>query len=124
MANQSYVLPQSEEYESSTVANGDYNFTTVAPSLPINIIDYFNFVDASGNLVAPTAGSVTITADSGNGIFQEFEDNTFSASDANSTTRAKPSGRGRAETIRVSLSGTVAGNNVAGFKFLLTQSLN
>lgn len=123
MANQSYIRPQTQVFVSTAITDGNYNFNTSAADLPINVVDYFNFVDASGNLVDATSGSVTITADSGNGVFQGMNDSTFDAANADDPSRTKPSGRGRIEVLRVNLSGVVA-TNATGFQIALTQSLS
>lgn len=109
-------------FTSDTVANGNYDFNTDNPDFGTNIVEYVSFVNAGGDVVEPTAGAVTITAASGNGVFQGLDNNTFNAADANSDSRTKPSGLGRAVVLRVELSGGVTGNSVAGFRVGFTQS--
>lgn len=112
------------EFSQDTVADGNYDFNTDIPAFGTNIVEYVSFVNSSGAVVAPTQGSVMITADSGNGVFQGMNNNSFSAADANSPTRTKPSGIGRATVLRVNLSGGITGNGVAGFRVGFTQSVN
>lgn len=85
-----------------------------------NVVEYFHFTDSSGDPIEPTAGSVTITLSSGSAVYQTISEGNFLAVDATSPTRTKPNGYGKADGIKVTLSG-VTGTGVVGFATFVTQ---
>lgn len=122
-ANTRYVRIIETEILQDSVADGNYDFT-VDPSGPRNnILEYFYFVNAAGDQVDPTAGTVVITVSSGANIFQNLTDNQFNAVNARDATRTKPNGIGRAETVRITLSGITGpiGDVATGFRALFSQ---
>jgi hypothetical protein len=119
--NKPYIRVTEILLESDTIADGDYDFLAKPFGSRVNIIDYFAFVDSSGDPIEATGGTVTITISSGYGVFQTINDGSFNATSARTASRTKPNGYGRGETVRVSLSG-IAGAGVAGFRSMLSQS--
>lgn len=119
----SRLVPESFSLSSNSIADGNYDFILSNDSdpRPNNVVEYFYFINASGQPVAATAGTVTILASSDDGVtFQSLVNNSFEASAALTEDRTKPSGRGRATHIRIKLSGVTA-SGATGFKSLLTQ---
>lgn len=110
-----------QELNSDTVTDGDYDFPTDHGAPRTNIIDYFYFVDGSGNLVAPTAGTVVISFNpvANEDLYGPAQNGSFNAVDAASPIRAMPSGVGRITNVRVTLSGVTG---AAGFRAMLSQS--
>lgn len=116
--NSGYTRRIGYEFSSDTVADGNYDFN-VGPGGPLNnIVDYFYFVNASGDQVDATDGTVTISLSSGADIFQSVSEGVFQADVARSADRAKPNGIGTAEILRINLSGIMG---ASGFQLLYTQ---
>ncbi len=119
--NTRYVRSIDTQIESDSIVDGNQDFD-LNPAAGRNlVVEYFHFVNASGDIIDVTAGTVTLTVSSGADIFQTLLDNQFNAADARSSSRRKPSGYGLGEKLRVTLS-SIAGNSVAGFKALITQN--
>jgi len=87
-----------------------------------NQVEYFYFVNSSGNKVSPTAGSVTITMSSGEDIYNTISDGTFNAADAMSENRPKPNAHGKVAKAKITFT-NVSGNGVAGFRGLIAQAV-
>ena len=104
---------------SDTVANGNYEFDAGAHGPPNNVLEYFHFVDGAGVQADATAGTIVVTLSSGADIFQTVPNGSFDADQARIGTRAKPNGFGKAEKIRITLTGVTG---VVGFRGLLTQN--
>ena len=121
----SRLVPQSFDIEHDSIVNGNYDFPLSDeknPS-PVNILEYFYFVDVGGNIIEATAGTVTVLCSPDNGdTYQTLNNNVFDATDATLESRTKPSGRGKATHLRIVLSGIVAAGAV-GFSTYLTQEM-
>ena len=97
-----------------------FNLTLDPENPPNNVIEYFVFVDANGDVVDVTGdGTVAVTISSGEDIYQTLTNGTFNASDGNSGNRGKPNGYGRAEKIRIAFTGTITG--AVGFRSMIRQ---
>lgn len=119
--NTNYVRTIEHLFSSDVVADGDYDFDLTPFGPRNNVVEYFTFVDGSGDQVDAGAGTVVIQISSGEDIFQDIVDGSFNANLARSASRTKPNGYGRAEKIRVTLAGvTVA----AGFRLFVTQNVS
>lgn len=105
----------------SSVIDGAVTWNLNAHAPRNNVVEYFHFIDSSGDPIEPTAGSVTITMSSGSAVYQTISEGSFLAVDATSPSRTKPNGFGKADNIKVTLSG-VTGTGVVGFATFVTQS--
>lgn len=110
------------EILSDSIADGDQVFKLDSKAPRNNMVEYFHFIDSGGEPVNPTAGDVIITFNSGNGIYQTIENGGFLALNAQTSSRKKPNGYGRATEIKINLLGVLGGGAV-GFKSLVTQSV-
>ncbi len=124
-ANNRYI--RQSDYRFDTVElgmtgaiNGTADFLMNPENPNLLIVDYMYFVDTNGDQIDPAAGNVTITVHSGDGIYQDIDNNTFLAANARQASRQPPNGIGRAEGIRVVTSGVSA--NAVGFVIHVTQS--
>ena len=104
-----------------SVIDGDVTWDLNAHAPRNNVVEYFHFIDGSGDPIEPTAGTVTITMSSGSAVYQTIQDGSFAATSATSPSRTKPNGYGKADGIKVTLSG-VTGAGVVGFAVSVTQS--
>lgn len=87
-----------------------------------NLLDYFYFVDAVGEPVDATAGTVTVAFAPIVPLYQDASDGSFAAATARSSDWAKPNSYGKSVSIRITLTG-VTGAPV-GFRALVTQSVD
>lgn len=86
-----------------------------------NNIEYFQFVDGSGDPVTTTGeGVVTINYDTGNGVYHCFKNGEFLAKDSIKDSVSNPSYYGKLTNLKVTITGTVTG--AVGFKLLLSQN--
>lgn len=119
------LVPEQFEILSASIADNDYVFPLSDDTAPrsTNILEYFYFVDNTGDIVVATAGTIKVLASpDNNATYQTLHDSAFDAVDATLPSRTKPSGRGRATHIKFTLAGIVA-TGAVGFKTLLTQEL-
>jgi hypothetical protein len=122
--NTQYIRTLETELLGSSVADGDYIFDqqVIDQHGPRNnLVEYFCFVDAQGEPVAATGGTVTITFSPGKDLFQSVPEGTFSAISALTENRVKPNAYGKIQKVKVNLSGITG--PVVGFQLLLTQSM-
>lgn len=84
------------------------------------MVEYFYFVDAGGNQVDQTAGTVTIEFSAGADIYNAISNGSFDAADARLSTRPKPNAYGTAEKVKFTFAGLVG--PATGFKCLITQA--
>jgi len=118
--NTRYIRTIETELSGDSVT-GDHSFDLDAFGPRGNTVEYFYFVDGSGDLVEPTGdGTVTITISPTDGIFNKMENGTFSAVLASSSERERPAFIGKSETVKVSFSGTITG--AVGFRGLITEN--
>lgn len=124
--NTQYIRLLEAELTSDSVADGDYIFTSVDKidehGPRNNVIDYFYFVDAQGDPIAATGGTVTITFSPEADLYQTIVEGAFDASAALEESRTKPNGYGKVQKVKITLAG-VTGPAV-GFRSLLTQSVS
>ena len=106
---------------STSVADGDQFFPLNEHAPRANILEHFVFIDGNGDKIMATAGIVMVEMSSGEGVYHSLHDGSFSAVDAEDRHRRKPSGFGKAESLKVSLSGIVG---ASGFRCLVTQNSN
>ena len=124
MSNVNYNQGQSEShFISGNAVAGTYDFALNPDAPNNNILQYFHFLDSVGSIVTPTGtGQVQLLISPGNAQFEEFTENgTFTVSSANSATRIKPTGYGRAEMLRVVITGTIVGAST--FTGVFSQNL-
>lgn len=114
-----YIRTIERNISSDTVADGDYDFELEEAGPRVNLLEYFYFVDGGGAQVDATAGTVVVTVSSGEDIFQSLNNGSFSASAARDVDRTKPNGLGRADKVRINLSGVTG---AVGFRGLFTQN--
>jgi len=103
-----------------TIADGNYDYQTSEDGPRNVIVDALSFVDGNGDYVSPSAGTVTIQFCSQFGLFENVANGSFDAANARDPARAKPSGIGRVEVIRIILAG-VSGGGATGFRAAITQ---
>ncbi len=106
----------------ATGVSGDFEFDLDPHAARNNLLEYFHFVDGGDAQVDATAGTVVVTLSSGNDVFQTISNGSFNADQARSTNRTKPNGYGKADKIKITLSG-ITGTPV-GFVGLVTQSVS
>lgn len=104
----------------SVVGSFEFELNGLAPRN--NLLDYFYFVDGSGDPVDATAGLVTIELSPILPIYQSVDLGVFDAANARSDSWCKPNGFGKAISIKITLT-DVAGPPV-GFRALMTQSVS
>lgn len=114
--NTDFVRVMEFDLEANTI-DGEFEFD-LDPAGPRNVVlEYFYFVDGGGLQVDPSVGTVDIKVSSGADIFQTIQDNVFPAADARKADRIKPSGFGRADKVKVTLTGVVG---AVGFRGLIS----
>jgi len=87
-----------------------------------NLMEYFYFVNANGDLVEATDGEVLVQLSPVAGIYQDIDLGSFSASEARNSTWKKPNGFGKAISIKISFTGITG--DPTGFRALVTQSVS
>lgn len=86
-----------------------------------NLMDYFYFVDGSGDLVTGVTGDVEVTLSPVAGIFQTIQNGTFTALSVDDASWPKPNGYGKAIQVRVSLTNI---SGAVGFRASVTQGVS
>lgn len=98
-----------------SVANGNYDSGPMDTAFERIYLGYIRFLDANGNQVTPSAGTVSFQASPDGVNFQNIQNGAFNALDAYSATRAIPVGAGPARRARIVLNGvTGAVSFIAG----------
>lgn len=89
------------------VSDGDYDTPVgnIYEPLPF-MLDGSYFVDGSGNLVTPSAGTVTVSVSTDGKLFREIFNGTFGAND-DPKTITPPNGQAPVTVVRVNLAGVV-----------------
>ena len=124
--------PTSTLLEASSIADGTYDFE-LGPGGVINhtnsglsnLVNYFYFVDVSGNPVAASAGTVDITCSpDGKKTWLTMRSGSFDASMALNTDLNRPNGISQITHARVTLT-SIAGAGIVGFtgEFIQTQGI-
>lgn len=107
---------------SDAIADGDYTFNLddVSGQSLTNILDTFYFVDGAGDLVTPSAGTVTIQARAfGESYWRNLHDNVIDVT-LDPADRIPPSGLGRAGEIKLTLAGVTG---AVGFRGEFIQGM-
>lgn len=99
------LTPHVYDISSDTVADGDYDFDVgrIHEPLPF-FLDGTYFVNASGDLVTPTGGTVTVSVSSDDILYREVVNATFNAS-SDPRNITPPSGQAPVIKLRITLSG-------------------
>ena len=114
-----FVSSVETSIQSDSVADGEQVFVLNEHSPRNNLVEHFVFIDGNGDKIIPTSGDVCITLSSGEDIYHSIFDGKFSAEDALSENKRKPSGYGKAEKIKIKLTGVVG---ASGFRCFVTQN--
>lgn len=106
---------------SDSVADSSYTFELNGGAPRNNLLEYFYFVDGSGDPVAATGGTVDITFSPILPLYQDITNGSFLAAIALDSDWPKPNGYGKAVSIRINLTGITG--PPTGFRALMTQSV-
>ena len=78
MTNTKLIRVVEKDLVGGAVEDGDYEFVISEYGPPNNLIEYFHFVDGSGDPADAGAGTVKISFSSGADIFQDIPNGFFS----------------------------------------------
>lgn len=122
MPNNKVYLRTLETLVEVNEVDGDF-IRDLTKSGPLNnLVEYFYFVDNLGDKVDPPTGEVVITMAAGAELYGDLQSGSFSAVNARAASRPKPNGYGKANKVKISITG-ITGTAV-GFKTLITQSVS
>lgn len=114
------IVPGTFEVAGSS-GNGSY----ISNAMPVAFTEMwfatFRFLNASNVQVAPTAGTVTITASNDGVNYFSINNGVFNAIDVYLPTRPQPSASGPITFVKITLNG-VTGNGVTQFNALITRA--
>lgn len=109
----SNLTPHIYDIVLDTVANGDHDLEVGKIHEPLSFfLDGAHFVNASGDLVTPSGGTVTVSVSSDGTLFREVVDATITVS-TNPASIKPPSGQAPVIKLRLSFSGVTG---AAGFR--------
>ena len=124
--------PTSNLLEASSIADGNYDFklggggvTGYVASPLNNLVNYFYFVDISGNPIAATSGTVDITGSPDGGkTWLTMRNGSFDAAMALNTDLNRPNGISQITHARITLT-SIVGAGIVGFtsEFIQTQGI-
>lgn len=114
------IVPGTFELAGSSVS-GAYISTAMPASFTQLFIASFQFFNAAAVQVAPTAGTVTITASNDGVNYFAVSNGVFNGTDVYLPSRPQTSAVGPVTFIKVTLSG-ITGNGVTSFKTLITRA--
>lgn len=114
------IVPGTFELAGSS-ANGAYISVAMPSTFTQLFIASFQFFNASAVQVAPTAGTVTITASNDGVNYFAVNNGVFNGVDVYLPTRPQTTASGPVTFIKVTLSG-ITGNGVTSFKTLITRA--
>lgn len=107
------------------IAGSSGNGAYISSAMPIAYTELFfatfRFLNASNVQVAPTAGTVTITASNDGVNYFAISNGVFNAADVYLPSRPQPTAAGPITFVKVTLNG-VSGNGVTQFNALITRA--